>query len=129
MPVTGNPIRTGRNLEREELMATQKNGKESPGAGSQHNDWGHSEGGAAGGNQPGAAASTGGIGHRHRDWGHSDVGNAQSGQGESYQGVMPGEEAGELQTGLGGVESLSTGNAGSMQSEAEPESREKKTGE
>jgi hypothetical protein len=78
---------------------------------SQHNDWGHAEGNA----QSGAAPGTGGVGHRHRDWGHSDVGNAQAGQGASQQGLAPGEEAGELQTGLGGIESLSTGHAGSKQ--------------
>jgi hypothetical protein len=83
----------------------------------QHNDWGHAEGNA----QSGTAAGTGGVGHRHRDWGHSDVGNARAGQGESQQGLVPGEEAGELQTGLGGIESLSTGHAGSMQSGREPE--------
>jgi hypothetical protein len=37
--------------------------------------------------------------------------------GEGYVG----EEAGELQTGLGGIGSLSTGNAGSRQSDSEPE--------
>lgn len=110
-------------------MATQKDGKETPGTGSQHNDWGHGQAGSAGSAQSGPASGTGGVGHRHRDWGHSDVGNAQSGGGESYQGVLPGEEAGELQPGLGGVESLSTGNAGSMQSEGETASGEKRTGE
>jgi hypothetical protein len=33
--------------------------------------------------------------------------------------VIPGEEAGELQTGMGGIGSLSTGNAGNRQSEGE----------
>lgn len=33
------------------------------------------------------------------------------------EGFMPSEEAGELQTGLSGIESLSTGNAGNRQSE------------
>jgi hypothetical protein len=107
----------GRNLEREAVMATQKDDKDAPGAGSQHNDWGHGQAGTPGNAQSGAVTGTGGVGHRHRDWGHSD----------SYQGVLPGEEAGELQTGLGGIESLSTGNAGSMQSEGEPESDGKKT--
>ena len=103
-------------------MATQKDRKNAPSAGSQHNDWGHSEGNV----QDGNTAGTGGVGHRHRDWGHNHAGNAQSGAGESVQGVIPGEEAGELQTGLGGIESLSTGNAGSMQSERETEPRAKK---
>jgi hypothetical protein len=110
-------------------MATQNDGKDGSGAGSQHNDWGHSQAGVSGGNQAGAAAGTGGVGHRHRDWGHSEVGNAQAGKGESFQGVLPGEEAGELQTGLGGIESLSTGNAGSMQSESQPEPDRKKSGQ
>jgi hypothetical protein len=107
-------------------MATQKDGKNVPGAGSQHNDWGHSEAGTEGNARNGNAASTGGVGSRHRDWGHSDVGNAQSGSGESYQGVMPGEEAGELEPGLGGIGSLSTGNAGSVQSDSETASGGKK---
>jgi hypothetical protein len=34
-------------------------------------------------------------------------------------GFAPGEEAGELQTGLGGIGSLATGNAGNRQSEGE----------
>jgi hypothetical protein len=84
-------------------MATQKDGKDDSTVGSQHNDWGHSQAGGPGSGQTGNAASTGGVGHRHRDWGHSDVGNAQS---------AGGEEAGELDSGLGGVGSLSTGNAG-----------------
>lgn len=37
-----------------------------------------------------------------------------------------GEEAGELQTGLGGLGSLSTGNAGSRQSESEDEAESRK---
>jgi hypothetical protein len=111
------------------MMATQKDGKDTPVAGSQHNDWGHSQAGAAGNAQSGAVTGTGGVGHRHRDWGHSELGNAQAGKGESFQGVLPGEEAGELQTGLGGIESLSTGNAGSLQSESQPESDRKKSGQ
>jgi hypothetical protein len=106
-------------------MATQKDGKDAQGGGGQHNDWGHGQAGTEGNAQSGAAPGTGGVGHRHRDWGHSDAGNAQSGQGESQQGLVPGEEAGELQTGLGGIESLSTGHAGSMQSESETESGRK----
>ena len=93
-------------------MATQKDGKDPQGPGNQHNDWGRSQAGAEGNAQSGGAPGTGGVGHRHRDWGHSDVGRSQ-------QGVIPGAEAGELQTGLGGTESLSTGNAGSRQSEDE----------
>jgi hypothetical protein len=46
---------------------------------------------------------------------------AQSGEVESRQGVIPGEEAGELDSGLGGIGSLSTGHAGSLQSGREPE--------
>lgn len=40
--------------------------------------------------------------------------DAESGQ---RQGYAPGEEAGELQTGLSGIESLSTGKAGNRQSQ------------
>jgi hypothetical protein len=108
------------------MMATQKDGKDSPGAGSQHNDWGHGQAGPEGNAQSGGVPGTGGVGHRHRDWGHSDVGNAQSGSGESFQGVLPGEEAGELDSGLGGIGSLSTGNAGSLQSGSELEPAKKK---
>jgi hypothetical protein len=50
-----------------------------------------------------------------------NAGNAQSGQEENRQGVIPGEEAGELDSGLGGIGSLSTGHAGSLQSERELE--------
>jgi hypothetical protein len=110
-------------------MATEKDGKNPAGAGSQHNDWGHSQAGSESNAQSGNAAGTGGVGHRHRDWGHSYAGNVQSGGGESYQGVIPGEEAGELDSGLGGIGSLSTGNAGSMQSEGETESGGKKAKE
>jgi hypothetical protein len=80
-------------------MATQKDGKREQGAGSQHNDWGRSK-----------------------------VGNAQSGLGESQQGMIPGEEAGELETGIGGIGSLSTGHAGSLQSERETASEKKQPG-
>jgi hypothetical protein len=38
---------------------------------------------------------------------------------EQRQGFTPAEEAGELQTGLSGIGSLSTGNAGNRQSEGE----------
>jgi hypothetical protein len=79
----------------------------------QHNDWGRSEAGSKDDPLTAGVAGTGGVGHRHRDWGHSDVGNAQSGSGESQQGLSPGEEAGELESGLGGIGSMSTGNAGS----------------
>jgi len=72
--------------------------------------------------EPKGSADIGGAGNQHNDWGHSDVGgNRQSDSrlddvvgSDTGAGV---EEAGELQTGLGGVESLSTGNAGSRQSE------------
>jgi len=40
-------------------------------------------------------------------------------ESEGRQGFTPAEEAGELQTGLGGMGSLSTGNAGNRQSEGE----------
>jgi hypothetical protein len=63
-------------------MATQKDGRNEQGAGSQHNDWGRNK-----------------------------AGNAEPAH----------EEAGELDAGLGGIGSLSTGHAGSLQSEREPE--------
>lgn len=69
----------------------------------------------------------GGAGNQHNDWGHSEVG-AGNRQSESRLDDVVGsdtgrlsEEAGELQTGLGGTESLSTGNAGSRQSDVESE--------
>jgi hypothetical protein len=68
-------------------------------------------------------ADIGGAGNQHNDWGHSDVG-AGNRQSESRlddvvgsDTGVPTEEAGELQTGLGGIGSLSTGNAGSRQSD------------
>ena len=76
---------------------------------------------------------TGGTG----DVGRASGTNAQSDTGGNLQrgrtddllsndadrdsGGYVGEEAGELQTGLGGIGSLSTGNAGSRQSEDEVE--------
>ena len=74
-------------------------------------------------NAPKGGADTGGAGNQHNDWGHSEVGagNKQS-QLDDVVGSdtgSPAEEAGELQTGLGGIGSLSTGNAGSRQSEGE----------
>ena len=57
----------------------------------------------------------------------SDTGNLQKGRADDLlsddadrdsEGYV-GEEAGELQTGLGGIGSLSTGNAGSRQSDGE----------
>jgi hypothetical protein len=88
--------------------------------------------GAGGTGATGDTGDTGAIGTQHNDWGHSDVGsgNRQSGSRtddllapaadqEQRQGFIPGEEAGELQTGLGGTGSLSTGNAGNRQSEGE----------
>jgi hypothetical protein len=80
--------------------------------------------------EPQGADIVGGAGNQHNDWGHSDVGgNVGNSVGNSVgnkQAALddvvgsdtghPEEEAGELQTGLGGTESLSTGNAGSRQS-------------
>jgi hypothetical protein len=73
--------------------------------------------------EPKDGADIGGAGNQHNDWGHSEVGNKQSDSRlddvvGSDTGVT-GEEAGELQTGLAGGESLSTGNAGSRQSESD----------
>lgn len=65
----------------------------------------------------------GGAGNQHNDWGHSDVG-AGNKQSESRLDDVVGsdtgqfaEEAGELQTGIGGTESLSTGHAGAPESD------------
>jgi hypothetical protein len=58
-----------------------------------------------------------GAGSQHNDWGRNKAGNAQSAH----------EEAGELDSGLGGIGSLSTGHAGSLQSEGETASAQKKT--
>lgn len=78
---------------------------------------------------PQGADVVGGAGNQHNDWGHSDVGEGSKqstteGQSQSRLDDVvgsdtgyPSEEAGELQTGLGGTESLSTGNAGSRQAE------------
>ena len=77
----------------------------------------------------------GGTGDVDRDLMQSRSGQAQGGDSqqkgrtddllssgsdlEQHQGFTPTEEAGELQTGLGGMGSLSTGNAGNRQSEGE----------
>jgi hypothetical protein len=78
-------------------------------------------------------ADIGGAGNQHNDWGHSDVG-AGNKQSESRLDDVVGsdtghfaEEAGELQTGLGGTESLSTGNAGSRQSAEDAEQSEQRS--
>jgi hypothetical protein len=80
--------------------------------------------------EPQGANIVGGAGNQHNDWGHSDVGGNKQSGGEAQSRSRlddvvgsdtghPSEEAGELQTGLGGTESLSTGNAGSRQAELE----------
>jgi hypothetical protein len=70
----------------------------------------------------------GGIGRASGTNAQSDTGgNVQRGRtddllsndAERDSAGYVGEEAGELQTGLGGIGSLSTGNAGSRQSEGE----------
>jgi len=69
--------------------------------------------------EPKGADIVGGAGNQHNDWGHSDVGGNKQSALDDVVGSdtgHPEEEAGELQTGLGGTESLSTGNAGSRQS-------------
>jgi hypothetical protein len=83
------------------------------------------------GKRPKAGEDIGGAGNQHNDWGHSDLGNKQS---ESRLDDVvgsdtghAGEEAGELQTGLGGTESLSTGNAGSRQSAEDAERSEQRS--
>jgi hypothetical protein len=94
-------------------------------------------GGNPGNRQAGKGGTDiGGAGNQHNDWGHSDVG-AGNKQSESRLDDVVGsdtghftEEAGELQTGIGGTESLSTGNAGSRQSaddENAPEPGERRT--
>lgn len=76
---------------------------------------------------------TGGTGDVDRQWSASQPGNEQRGNSQQagrtddllstdvetgeQQGFRPSEEAGELQTGLNGIESLSTGKAGNRQSE------------
>jgi hypothetical protein len=76
------------------------------------------------GKQAQGGADIGGAGNQHNDWGHSDVGGSKQSESRLDDVVgsdtgTPAEEAGELQTGLGGIGSLSTGNAGSRQSEGE----------
>jgi len=70
---------------------------------------------------------TGDIGKMSGTVAQSDSGNLQQGRADDLlsndperdSGGYVREEAGELQTGLGGIGSLSTGNAGSRQSEGE----------
>lgn len=78
----------------------------------QHNDWGASEAGVPA--QGGATSAASSAGTQHNDWGHAKVPVH-----ENEQSAEPAEEAGELQTGLGGIGSLATGNAGSRQAEGE----------
>lgn len=54
-----------------------------------------------------------------RQYGRTDDLLSTDSQNEGREGFTPSEEAGELQTGLGGLGSLSTGNAGNRQSEDE----------
>lgn len=56
------------------------------------------------------------AGNAQRDTRTDDLLSSDPGS-ESRQGFAPSEEAGELETGLGGLGSLSTGNAGNRQSE------------
>jgi hypothetical protein len=112
------------------IMAMQSEGKDAKG---RNFDQATKDGtGSAASVGVGGAGNTGAIGSQHNDWGHSDVGagNRQSGSRtddllapaadqEQGQGFTPGEQAGELQTGMGGIGSLSTGNAGNRQSEGE----------
>lgn len=77
----------------------------------------------------GSSAGTlgaGGTGDIGRDLGSRQSSNGEPGRtddllspgsdGEHGRGFTPAEDAGELQTGLGGIGSLSTGNAGNRQS-------------
>lgn len=83
---------------------------------------------------------TGGTGDIDREWTAKQPGNRQRGEaqrqgrtddllstdtGDAQRGFTPSKEAGELQTGLGGIESLSTGHAGNRQSEGERRPDEK----
>jgi hypothetical protein len=54
-----------------------------------------------------------------RDTRTDDLLSPAPGQEVGQGGFTPAEEAGELQTGLGGIGSLATGNAGNRQSEGE----------
>ncbi len=73
--------------------------------------------------EPKGGADIGGAGNQHNDWGHSDVGGNKQSTLDDVVGSdtgHPEEEAGELQTGIAGTESLSTGHAGSRQSADKP---------
>lgn len=73
------------------------------------------------------AGGTGDIGKMSGTNARSDSGNMQQGRADDLlsndaerdSGGFVREEAGELQTGLSGIGSLSTGNAGSRQSESD----------
>jgi hypothetical protein len=80
-----------------------------------------------GGSSSAASQGAGGTGDIKRQLKESQSGGSRQqartddllspdADGDSGQGYTPGEEAGELQTGLGGIGSLSTGNAGNRQS-------------
>lgn len=66
----------------------------------------------------GGGAQSGAAGNLQRETRTDDLLSPAPGE-EVGQGFTPAEEAGELQTGLGGIGSLATGNAGNRQSEGE----------
>lgn len=107
-------------------MAMQSDSKESKG---RNYDQVAKDGSSAAG-----TLGAGGTGDIDREWqqkqsGQQGGGSWQHGrtddllssdsQDEGRGGFTPAEEAGELQTGLGGLGSLSTGNAGNRQSEGD----------
>lgn len=106
-------------------MAMQSEGKDTKG---RNYDQVAKDGSSAAG-----TLGSGGTGDLDRELTANRSGNAQRGEAQQRgrtddllardedsaqrEGFMPSEEAGELQTGLSGIESLSTGNAGNRQSE------------
>jgi hypothetical protein len=100
-------------------MAMQNDGKNVKGR-----NYDQATKGGSGSSSSQGAGGTGDIGRQLRDaqpgtsrqQARTDDLLSPDADSDSGKGYTPGEEAGELQTGLGGIGSLSTGNAGNRQS-------------
>jgi hypothetical protein len=105
---------------RENSMSMQSEGKDAKGRNyDQVTKDGTTSAGSYGAGSTGDAGSMGAAaGGEQRDTRTDDLLTSGSDQ-ELNGGFVPAELAGELQTGLGGIGSLATGNAGNRQSEGE----------
>jgi hypothetical protein len=105
----------------EKLMSMQSEGKDAKG---RNYDQVTKDGTSAAGTVGAGGTGEAGTNARADTGGNLQKGRTDdllSGDAERDSEGYVGEEAGELQTGLGGIGSLSTGNAGSRQSEGDAE--------